>query len=289
MRSMTGFGAGTAENAQWHVSVAIHSVNHKRLDWRISMPQILRPYEVDLRQALSQEIFRGNISVEVRLEDLAAGQARWAINESLLSTVASHLSSQVGEGAFSRQEWLALLQIPHMIEDQVLTFDEEDKPLIFQALQIALANYRQATLAEGNRLAADLDQRLEKCAANLRVLQEVAPRVRQQLEDKLREKLEEVLGQAGINEQRLMEELVYFMNRTSIEEELVRLDSHIKKLRDLFKEEGPIGREADFYLQEMNREVNTCGSKINDTRGSHAVVELKTLIDAMREQIQNIA
>ncbi|MBS5916335.1 MAG: YicC family protein [Clostridiales bacterium] len=289
MRSMTGFGAGTAENADWRVTVTIHSVNHKRLDLRLLMPQMLRPYEVELRHQFSEKIMRGNVTIEVSLEALTRGQSHWTINETLLATVQDFLQKQVSQGELTRGEWLELLQIPHVLEEKNLEFSDDDAAILFQASAEALANHLQTTTTEGEKLKVDMADRLIRFKENLGILVEASPRINAKLEEKLREKLTEVSVAADYNEQRLLEELVYFINRTSIEEELVRLDSHLQKLDELFESDGPIGREADFYLQEMNREVNTCGSKINDSTGSQAVVALKTLIDALREQVQNIA
>lgn len=288
MRSMTGFGNAAGFNEQWKIQVQLHSVNHKRLDVYVVMPSFAKSFEGKIRQRLADTVGRGKINIDIRIDGNNGSRGEWQINKALIDSALSYAAQCSDLQTMTPSVVLQALQLPEAMQLEPYQFSESDEELLMTVFEEALAIFLANGQQEGNALAEGFHERLNAFKKHLTLLKEISPRVQQELEQKLRDRLAELLGEEALNEHRLMEELVYFTNRMSIDEELNRLEIHLQKIDHLLEQEGAIGRECDFYFQEMNREVNTSGSKINDAEGSIAVVQMKVLLDQMREQIQNI-
>lgn len=289
MRSMTGFGSSVAENCNWRCEISIYSVNHKRLDLHLSLPSFLRNYEQEIRSLITNKVKRGNITVDIRLLNISDSNSKWRFNIALINQAINFASTLASpDDKITYHTVFQALTLPNALIEEAPSFDEEDRLMVFGVLAKSLDSFINSTIVEGEHLKEELLQRLNDFMVALKVLRDCAPRVQRELEEKLRSRLYEFFPTGDFDEKRLLEELVYYINKTSIDEELVRLDSHFNKVLELFHSEEPIGRSCDFYFQEMNREINTSGSKINDAQGSQAVVEMKTILEQMREQIQNV-
>ncbi len=289
MRSMTGYGAYSAENSRWQCEVTIHSVNHKRYDLHLTMPSFLREEEPDIRAQFAQNVLRGNVTASIIFRPTAQSSGSICVNESLLHNILETAEKFVDHSENLKfTDVLAAMQLPNVLTESPPEITEEDKTLLYSVLAKSLKNFKEATEKEGRYLQEELQLRLGHFEEAYRSLKLAAPRVEMQCEQKLRDKMNSFFPNQEYDEKRLLEELVYYLNRVSIDEELVRLESHLKKIHELFEEPGAIGKNCDFYFQEMNREVNTSGSKVNDAEASVAVVTMKTILDQMREQIQNV-
>ncbi len=289
MRSMTGFGTSLAENNNWRCEISIYSVNHKRLDLHLSLPSFLRNDEQTIRSLITDRVKRGNVTVDIKLFNLSDSNSNWRFNTALINQALNYASTIVSsEDKITYQTVFQALSLPNALIEEAPSFAEEDRMMVLDVLSMSLEAFVQSTITEGEHLKEELLQRLKDFKTALNVLKACAPRVQLELEENLRNRLLEFFPTGDFDEKRLLEELVYYINKTSIDEELVRLDSHLNKISDLFFSKEPIGRSCDFYFQEINREINTSGSKINDAEGSQAVVEMKTILEQMREQIQNV-
>lgn len=289
MRSMTGFGTGIAENNNWRCEISIYSVNHKRLDLHLSLPYFLRNAEQGIRTIITDRIKRGNVTVDIKLYNLSESNSNWRFNTALINQAIQYASTLAdNEDKVTYSAVLQALSLPNAIIEEAPTFGDEDRAMVMSVLNKSLDEFIVSSEKEGLHLQEELTQRLNDFRTALHVLKECAPRVQRELEENLRNRLLEFFPAGDYDEKRLLEELVYYINKTSIDEELVRLDSHLNKVSELFQSTEPLGRSCDFYFQEMNREINTSGSKINDAQGSQAVVEMKTILEQMREQIQNV-
>lgn len=289
MRSMTGYGDAVGVNDRWKIQAQIHSVNHKRLDAYVYMPSFAKAYEAPIRKRLAERVGRGKVNVEVRVDSNDGSRGEWHINRGLVEAALAYAEEQaVLKRERDLRDILEALKLEDAMSMEMHRFTDEDGALLLSVFEDALEAYLASSVREGAVLKESFVERLAACRKEVAILAEVAPRANQSLEEKLRGRLMEVLADGAYDERRLMEEMVYFANRMSIDEELVRMHAHLDKISALIEAEGPIGRECDFYFQEMNREINTSGSKINDVEGSAAVVQLKVLLEQMREQIQNV-
>lgn len=291
MKSMTGFGTGTATGNGINVEVEMGSVNRKQLDIRLSIPRNLSALEPKIREIIQTKITRGNINVLVKItnnglsDDMAI-----SVNKKMVEEYLKELRKTASE--FELQDDLrasVLLRLPDIIQSKAATDDiMKVWTVIKRALSPALAELIEMRKVEGAALAIDIEKRFKKLKTRYMRLAKIAPTVSKQYGKRLQQRLDE----AGIADDKLAEtvarELIVFVDKADISEELVRLDSHLKQVDGLLKASKPIGRTLDFLCQEMFREINTIGSKGNDVRISKEVVEFKAELETVREQVQNI-
>lgn len=291
IRSMTGFGQSGRTAAGYRMQVDVKSVNHRYTETMIRMPREWMALEDAIKKRVQKEVKRGRVDVFVTME--REGQSGksveldWELAQGYLEA-ARQMKERLG---FQEELTLRdLLQIPDVIrfrEQAEEAKDQAEEALLFcvEDAMVQLAAMREA---EGSHLRKDLDKRL--CLLkdlHLRV-QDVAPRVVEEYKEKLSLRIKELLGQVPLDENRLLMEAAVFADRSSIAEELTRLESHFSQFAKLLQSEEPAGRKLDFLIQEMNREVNTIGSKANQAELSAIVVEMKAELEKIREQVQNI-
>lgn len=291
--SMTGFGRGEAVGENRRINVEIKTINNRYCDIQIRIPRILAALENRIREEISRQVSRGKIDVFINFEDNSPDSSRVICDTGLARAyaaalreiaVAADVPDALNAGVIGR-----FGEVLHVESSQV---DPETVwQLLQQALQQALESLNQMRRLEGDRLAADLLQRGE-CLEVLRG--EVAGRAPLVVADfrvRLRNRIDELLGGQSaelFDDQRLAAEVALYADKCSIDEELVRLHSHLRQLAEILRTDEPIGKKLDFLIQEINREINTIGSKANDLELVNRVVAMKSELEKVREQIQNL-
>ncbi len=287
---MTGYGRYEAENEDSRLTVEMKSVNHRYCDISIRLPRNLNAYENDIRKQIKDSVSRGKIDVYITYESSREGNSLVSYNKDmaksymdLLSQIASDFNLETAIDAHSLSRYPEVYSLE---EDNV---DEEKlQELVKKTVAGALENFIHAREKEGELLKLDL---LEKLDALNGVADEIAkrsPEVFQEYKERLTGKIKELLGDTKIDESVMATELVIYSDKICVDEELVRLKSHIKHMKDTLETEENVGRKLDFIAQELNREANTTLSKANDIIIANQGIVMKTEIEKIREQIQNL-
>ena len=289
IKSMTGFGKGTYEIEDRVYQVEIKSVNHKYNDIIIKTPRMLSYLEEKIKQELLQHISRGKIDVFVTFINYSNKGKKIRINQDLALTYIQQLKELSNKANLIGN--INIMDIAKLPE--VLTIENtEDEDILSKELMIAvniaiqeLVNSRKT---EGEKIAQDINKRNTIIAEKIEKISEFSTGLVEEYVVKLKERIKEILKTNVVDENRLAQEIVIYSDKCSIEEELTRLRSHIKELKNLISSNIPIGKNMDFLVQEMNREINTIASKANCLEITKLVIEVKTIIEDIREQIQNI-
>ena len=290
IKSMTGFGRGTSQVEGKEFLVEIKTVNHRYSDIFIKMPRQLTFLENKVRDVVNKGIPRGKIDVYINYSNYGDDSKCVLLDEPLAKAYTDAvgklrdkfgLTDDISVSLIAR--FPDVLQVEKGEEDEELLWD-----LLKQALDEALKNLVIMRQNEGQGLKTSLLEKADFIEDIIKIITQRSPEVVREYKQKLESRIKELIEQQTIDENRLATEVAMFADRCSIDEELVRLASHIKQLRDTLGMAEPVGRKLDFLIQEMNREINTIGSKANDLSITRNVVEVKSEIEKMREQIQNI-
>lgn len=288
--SMTGFGRGKATKDGREMTVELKSVNHRYLDLSFRMPRHISFAEETLRSALSDTLSRGHVDVYVNYSNTRSDARTVKIDTGLLSAYLSSVNEAAKEFKVENDMTLSLaLRLPDVTS--IAEADEDDaavKALAEEAVRNAMNELINARRGEGERLANDLGIRLNTVEELRDRIAERAPTVVEEYRVKLSERIESMLGSVDVDAQRLATEVAIFADKASIDEELVRLKSHITQASELLAGSEAAGRRLDFVVQEMNREFNTIGSKANDAEIARLVILGKAELEKIREQVQNI-
>lgn len=282
---MTGFARVKTAIDLGELLLEIKSVNHRYLELFLRQPEEIRGTEIAVRQVINKTLGRGKVDVVMRVTANAGGEQSVAFDDSVLHRLAmavEHMSERVPQ--LGKVDPLALLRWPGVIEDTKVD-DDKLTTQIVAAVQQALEQLQQSRADEGQRLAAVLEDRLQQIESCVEQVRERLPEQNRRWREKLIERLNEV---TDMEPERRDQALVQFAQRADVDEELERLHSHVAEVRSALQVDKPIGRKLDFYMQEFNREANTLGSKAMDSEITRLAVELKVLIEQMREQVQNI-
>lgn len=292
-RSMTGFGRGQAIAADRKCSVEIKSINSKYCDIQIRLPKILNGLENRIREMTANTLNRGKIDIFIYYEDNTADSKIVTVDLPLV-----HAYRQAFEeisGIIGSPERVSASQIAKMNDVLQVESAQVDEEAVWTLLSAALSEALRAIgimrEKEGDSLVFDVRNKCAVLESFRQKILERAPFVSEEFRDRLRTRITDLAGdlaKALIDEQRLAMEVAVFADKCAIDEELVRLDSHIGQLQSTLLEKQAVGKKLDFILQEMNREINTIGSKANDITITKCVVEMKTELEKIREQIQNI-
>ena len=284
-RSMTAYARITEENSWGSITCELRSVNHRFLEVGFRMPDVLRESETALRDMTRKKLTRGKIDCSVQIAfnhsdagstlDLEVAQSHIEIAQA----IAHKLSDAAPISAVD------IMQLPGVIKDASIEASQVNKAGK-KAFDLALDQMLEGREREGAKLAEMVEQRLAGIESQIAIVRENLPEILQQQRTRLHEKLNELKEQ--MDEQRLEQEMVIIANRADVDEELDRLEAHISEIRLALKSKESIGRRLDFLMQELNREANTLGSKSISSTTTQVSVELKVLIEQMREQIQNI-
>ena len=291
IKSMTGFGRCEVSEGERKFTVEMKGVNHRYLDVNIRMPKKLNFFETAIRNLLKQSIQRGKVDIFITYEDLSENQMSLKYNEKLAGEYMDYFSQM--EESFSLDNDIrvsTLLRCPEVLtmEEQAVD-DEELWNGLKKALEGATSQFVESRTLEGEHLRDDIIKKLDGMLELVGYIEERAPKIIAQYREKLENKVRELLSDTQIEEGRIAAEVVIFADKICTDEEVVRLRSHVVHMKETLKSEGNgIGRKLDFIAQEMNREANTILSKANDLEVSNVGIDLKTEIEKVREQIQNI-
>ena len=291
IKSMTGFGRCEAADEERKFTVEMKGVNHRYLDANIRMPKKLNFFESAIRSLLKESVHRGKVDIFITYEDFSESQVSLKYNETL---AAEYLEKfKMMEEKFSLENDIRVSTLSRYPE--VLTMEEkmDDEEELWKGLKKALdgaiAQFVQTRTVEGENLKKDLIAKLDGMLELVGQIEERAPKIIAEYREKLEGKVKELLEDTQIDEGRIASEIVIFADKICTEEEVVRLRSHVEHMKATLQSDySGIGRKLDFIAQEMNREANTILSKANDLETSNIGIELKTEIEKVREQIQNI-
>ncbi|NLW16527.1 MAG: YicC family protein [Firmicutes bacterium] len=288
--SMTGFGRGEATTEVGTIVVEMKTVNHRYLDIAIRAPKEFNSLEECLRSTIRQTLSRGRVDVYVRFTPSAEQIPTVAVNIPLAKAYMAQvelLQAETGlDGHLTPRD---LLELPQVITLEEPQLDPEAlRAPLLEVTQAALEQEVSMRQQEGERLIADMRQRLATLAELLVAVEERSPEVVNEYRQKLSQRLQDMLPEGVVDESRLAQEVAILADRACITEEIVRLRSHFAQFELLLGKQEAIGRQLDFLVQEMNREINTIGSKANDAKIAQLVVEMKSELEKIREQTQNI-
>ncbi len=289
---MTGYGRGDSSQDGFKITVELSSVNRKQTEISMNLPREMELLEAQIRDQINRFIARGRLSVRVSLHAGASKlSARMHLNVPLAKAYArelTRLSKQLHLPGPVTLDHLA--RAPGVFQtDEELAVEEDFWPAVEKALKKALSQLMAMRAREGAHLAKDLAQRIAIMRKAVVAVQVQAPKVSERYRQQLLERIRTAgLEAPGLEDERILKEVVYFADRADITEELTRLQSHFQQFEDCQKSAEPVGRTLDFLAQEMNREVNTIGSKANDSLISREVVVLKAELERFREQAQNV-
>ena len=290
VKSMTGYGRARKELHKRDITVEVRSVNNRYLDCSVKMPRMYAFAEEAVKACVQKAVSRGKVDVFITVDASAADVAQVTVNRELAEQYAAALRT-LGEvsGIQANVTAEALARFP-----DVLTVTKADEDLetvsadLCAVLEEALNAYHEMRAAEGKKLAEDIAHRLDTIEARTADVEARSPETVSEYRQKLTNRMQEVLQSTTIDPQRILMEAAVYADKVAVDEETVRLRSHVAQLRTMLESNEPMGRKMDFLIQEVNREANTIGSKCNDVSIAQVVVELKAEVEKMREQVQNI-
>ena len=290
IKSMTGFGRGEYADENRKFTVEIKSVNHRYLDMAIKMPKKLNFFESAIRNELKNSIQRGKVDVFITYEDYTENNVGIKYNRDVAEEYLKYLKQMSEEFNLDCDVRVSTLsRYPEVFTMDETEVDEDEIWAGLQkAIKAAAEKFVETRIKEGENLREDLICKLDDMLSHVAYIKERAPEIIAEYKASLTEKVKELLGDTKVDEARLLTEVTIFADRVCIDEEIVRLTSHIETTKKTLIDGGSIGRKLDFIAQEMNREANTILSKANDLATSDHAIELKTEIEKVREQIQNI-
>lgn len=284
IRSMTAFAAGESNTGAGVLGCELRAVNHRFLEIGVRLPEELRVLEPALRERIAARISRGKLDLTLRLRPTDAAD-NLQLNQALVSQLSAIAHDLDGRFPQLRTDFGQLLQLPGVLQSRA-TDPEALQAQALALLDEVLAEFVVAREREGGKLAAVIVERVDAIAAQAAEVRTLIPLIRAGQRQKLETRLADLSQPADPG--RLEQELVMWLQKLDVDEELDRLDSHITEIRRVLAQKDPVGRRLDFLMQEFNREANTLGSKSVDVRTTNVAVELKVLIDQIREQVQNI-
>lgn len=290
IKSMTGFGRCEIMEGTRKYTVEMKSVNHRYLDVSIKMPKKLYMFESAIRSELKKYASRGKVDIFITLEDFSEATARVKYNKELAGEYMDYLNQMAADFQLDNDVRVSTLsRYPDVFTMEEVPIDEEE---LWKELEKAFAGAAEQFVAsrvtEGEHLRTDLLEKLDGMLQRVAFIEERSPKIVQEYRDRLETKVKELLGDTKVDEARILTEVTIFADKACVDEEIVRLKSHIATTKATLSAGGDIGRKLDFIAQEMNREANTTLSKSNDLEISNCAIELKTEIEKVREQIQNI-
>lgn len=290
IKSMTGFGRCEAVEGTKKVTLEMKAVNHRYLDVSVKMPKKLNQFEAAIRSELKNYMERGKVDLFITYEDAAEGQAVIRYNKELAAEYMRYFAQMAQD--FSLDDDVRVSTLARCPE--VLTTDEQGEDeeeiwkLLIRALEGAAQNFVETRVREGENLQKDLLAKLDDMLVNVDFIAERSPQIVAEYRQRLEDKVRELVADRTVDESRIVTEVTIYADKICVDEEIVRLRSHIESVKKALQDGGSIGRKLDFLAQEMNREANTILSKSNDLSVSNCGIELKTTIEKVREQIQNI-
>ncbi len=290
MYSMTGYGKADYRDKTRAIGIEFSSVNNRYLEFMIRLPRELSSLEPLIKEAVSDKLHRGKITVSVHYEDFGSGAEKIVLNKALADGIHRQLKDLKKKykltGDIGISHFLAFPDIFTISKNSHLA--ETVWPFIKRAMAKAMKEMLNMRRREGTSLKKDLIARLNLLTAQLAKIEKLTTKTRSEYKTKLTKRISDILEKKQVDSLRLEEEIAYLVDRSDITEEAVRFKSHLKQFRGAFTKKGPVGKRLNFLLQELNREANTIGSKAANAEIATVVVSVKEEIEKMREQVQNI-
>ncbi|MCR5677958.1 MAG: YicC family protein [Agathobacter sp.] len=290
VKSMTGFGRAEVLEGNTKFTVEIKSVNHRYLDVNIKMPKKLNFFESTIRNLLKEYMERGKVDLFITYEDFNEDTGSLKFNKALAAEYLNYLNQMAEDFEIENDVRVSTLsRYPEVFTLEEQAIDEDQLWAVLEkALRLACEKFVESRKAEGENLKIDLLQKLDEILASVSFIEERAPEILKDYRTRLEEKIKEVLADRQLDDARIATEVTIYADKICVDEETVRLRSHVNSAKDTLQKGGSVGRRLDFILQEMNREANTILSKANNLEISDTGIDLKTNIEKVREQIQNL-
>ena len=289
MKSMTGFGRASLESNGKNYIIEIKTVNNKYSDITVKSTKRLSFMEDKIRKQIANRITRGKVEVSVSFFDFSNKSKNVVLNKEVAKEYIKQLREIADENNLSENiSVVEIAKLPDILNSIDSDNDEEIASEVLQCLNMALDSLIEMRKAEGENIKQDLLVRIERVKNLVDKIAENSKGIVEEYVSKLEKRVKEILKTDVVDENRIAQEAVIYADKTSIEEELTRLNSHIVQFKELVNSDGPVGKKLDFMIQEMNRETNTIGSKAGSGEITKAVIDLKVELEDIREQIQNI-
>ncbi len=290
MRSMTGYGRASLEKENRNYQIEMKSVNHKYSDITIKLPKTLTYLEDKMKKQIGASISRGKVDVFVTFENNSGEGKDIIVNHEMVKKYMDAFYTLAEENQLALSIPVTeVIKLPEVLSVQTIeTKEDVIEQEVMACLQEAIQHFVEMREVEGNKIKEDLLGRVEQVEKEILKFSEYSAGLVEEYVVKLRQRVKDMLQSDEIEESRIAQEAVIFADRTSIEEEVTRLKSHVMQMKNLLEEKKPVGKKMDFLIQEMNREVNTIGSKSANLEITNLVIDLKTMLEDIREQIQNI-
>lgn len=289
IKSMTGYGKGTLTKNQKEYQVEIKSVNHRYLDISVKMPKVLSYLEETVKKEIATKVKRGKIDVFITFQNNMAEGKEIKINTEIAKIYIDELKKLAKQEEISANiEVTEISKFPDVLTIQNNQEDETIKLELLETLRQAIDDLVQMRTIEGKKMAQDLLTRIKAIQENVKQISSLSTGLIEEYVVKLEGRIKELLKNQEVDQARLVQEVVIYADKCSVEEEITRLKSHISQFERLLNSEEAIGKKLDFIIQEMNRETNTIGSKANNLEITNDVIDVKTELENIREQIQNI-
>jgi len=289
VKSMTGYGKSSLSINSREYQVEIKAVNHKYIDINIKMPRIISYLEEDIRKLIASKIKRGKIDVSISFENYSKNGNDIRINTELAKMYIQNLKELAEqENISSNIEVTEITRFPDVLTIKSNLDENQMKTELLQATEEAINQLINMRQAEGERISRDILTKIAQIEEKKQDIFMLSTGLIDEYVVKLEARIKELLKTEDLDKSRLMQEVVIYADKCSVEEEITRLTSHIEQLRNLINTNEPSGKKMDFIIQEMNRETNTIGSKANNLEITNRVVDIKTILEDVREQIQNI-
>ena len=291
MKSMTGYGKSILAKEKREYQVEIKTVNHRYLDISIKMPKILSYLEEQIKKEISSKIKRGKVDVFITFENNSEEGKNIKINKELAKVYINELRQLADEENLTKEiPVMEIAKLPDILSIKIDQEDEKIKQEMLEAVSNATESLNQMKKIEGDKIGQDLNRRIDKIESKIEEISKKSTGLIEEYVVKLEKRIQEILKTEEIDKSRIAQEVVIYADKCYIEEEITRLRSHIYQFRTLIRsdKEETIGKKLDFIIQEMNRETNTIGSKSNSLDITNGVIDIKTELEDIREQIQNI-
>lgn len=289
IKSMTGYGKSTLATDSREYQVEIKTINHRFADINVKMPRVLSYLEEDIKKEILKQVSRGKIEVFITYSNSSSENNEVKINTEIAKLYINELRSLAEtEGLQSNIEVTEVAKFPDVLKIKSNNDDEKIKEELLEVVKNATTNLVNMRTAEGEKIEQDLNNRINDIEAKTSEISKLSTGLIGDYVVKLENRIKELLKTEEIDKSRLAQEVVIYADKCSVEEEITRLKSHISQFRKMLENEGAIGKKIDFLIQEMNRETNTIGSKANNLEITNYVIEIKTQLEDIREQIQNI-
>jgi len=289
VKSMTGYGKSSLSINSREYQVEIKTVNHKYIDTNIKMPRVISYLEEDIRKMITSKLKRGKIDVSITFDNYSKDGNDIRINTEIAKLYIENLRKLAEEENISSNiEVTEITRLPDVLTIKSNLDENQIKVELLQTVETAINNLINMRQAEGERISKDILVKIAEIEGKKQEIFELSTGLIDEYVVKLEARIKELLKTEELDRSRLMQEVVIYADKCSVEEEITRLTSHIEQLRNLINTDESSGKKMDFIIQEMNRETNTIGSKANNLEITNRVVDIKTILEDVREQIQNI-